>query len=301
MAIFRIFLSSPGDCAEERAAVHEVASRLNADPLVSSFTQIEVVAWDWGAGVPLEALASPQASVNKHLALPEDCDVFVGIFCCRFGTSLPAREYRKIDGAPFLSGSEYEFHRAWDARRRGASRPAMLIYRWDAPDGFICPDSAQFENLQTFFSQPPFKEEGQWTGSLNGYADTADFTAKLEGHLRELLSQRQPGAEMPVESWLKHQASILTVNAGPRYTGNAHVETDIGQVFDWLLARQSAVEVLDKALSEIWKEIDRDAAFADERKNMERIAEGLRNDAHWQATPDFAFMLDTLERIENKA
>ncbi len=177
----------------------------------------------------------------------------------------------------------------------------MLIYRWDAPDGFICPDSAQFENLQTFFSQPPFKEEGQWTGSLNGYADTADFTAKLEGHLRELLSQRQPGAEMPVESWLKHQASILTVNAGPRYTGNAHVETDIGQVFDWLLARQSAVEVLDKALSEIWKEIDRDAAFADERKNMERIAEGLRNDAHWQATPDFAFMLDTLERIENKA
>ncbi len=301
MASFRIFLSSPSDCAEERAAIHEMKSRLNADPLVSSFTQIEVVAWDWGSGVPLEALASPQASVNKHLALPEDCDVFVGIFRCRFGTPLPAREYRKIDGASFLSGSEYEFHRAWDARRRGASRPTMLIYRWDISDGFASPDSTQFENLQTFFSQPPFQEHGQWTGSLNGYSNTADFTAKLEGHLRELLSQRQPGAAMPVESWLKHQASILTVNAGPRYTGNAHVETDIGQVFDWLLARQSAVEVLDKVLSEVWKEIDLDAAFADERKNMERIAEDLRNDIQWQATPDFAFMLGTLERIENKA
>lgn len=301
MSSFRIFLSSPGDCAEERAALHDIESRLNADPLVSSFTQIEVVAWDWGAGIPLEALSSPQISVNKHLALPEDCDVLVGIFRCRFGTPMPVREFRKIDGSPFLSGSEYEFHRVWDARRRGASRPAMLIYRWNVPDSFTSPDSAQFENLQAFFSLPPFKENEQWTGSLNGYSDTADFKAKLEGHLREFLSQRQPGAAMPVESWLKHQASILTVNAGPRYTGNAHVETDVGQVFDWLLARQSAVEVLDKALSEVWKEIDRDAAFADERKNMVRIAEDLRNDVHWQATPDFAFMLDTVERIEKKA
>lgn len=300
-SLFRIFLSSPGDCTEERAAVHEIALKLNSDPIVNSFAQVDVVAWDWGVGVPLEALASPQVSVNNHLALPEDCDLFVGIFRCKFGTRLPAREFRKNDGAPFLSGSEYEFHRAWDARRRGAAHPKILIYRWENPDDSDCPKNQQVENLKTFFNRPPFKEDGQWIGSLNRYSSPANFAIKLEGHLRELLSQHQPGAEQPIEDWLKRQASILTANAGPRYTNNAHVETNIGQVFDWLLARQAAIEALDKSLSEVWKEIDRDAAFADTRQSMERIAENLRNDAYWQTTPNFAFILDTLARIEKKA
>jgi hypothetical protein len=88
MKIFTIFLSSPGDCNDERNAVHQLANRLNVDPLVKVIGHIEVIAWDWGAGVPLDALRSPQSSVNKHLATPEACDIFVGIFRCRFGTPL---------------------------------------------------------------------------------------------------------------------------------------------------------------------------------------------------------------------
>ena len=301
MSPFLVFLSSPSDCAKERAAVREIASRLNADPLVSSFTRIDVAAWDWGAGVPLEALCSPQESVNRHLPLPEDCDLFVGIFRCKLGTPLPSKEFRKIDGTPFLSGSEYEFHRAWDARRRGSSKPAILIYRWNIPEGFSCPDTVQYEKLQRFFGQQPFKDGEQWTGSLNGYSDPNDFSSKLEGHLRGLLSQYQPGLKQPVDIWLARQATTLTANAGPRYTGNAHMETDIGEVFDWLLARQSAVKALDMALKKVWEEIGRDAAFADDRKSLERIAEKLRNDVYWQTTPDFNFLLDTTKGIESKA
>lgn len=301
MTSFRIFLSSPGDCPEERAAVHEIASKLNSDPLVSSFAHVEIIAWDWGAGIPLEALTSPQASVNYHLKLPEVCDVFVGIFRCKFGTPLPTNEFRKVNGTPFFSGSEYEFHRAWDARRRGAARPKTLIYSWKIPDDFVCPEAQQFENLQAFLSQPPFKEDGRWIGSINRYSSPADFTIKLEGHLRELLSQRQPGTEQTIEDWLKRQASLLTSNAGPRYTSNAHVESNIGQVFDWLLGRQVAIEALDKSLSEVWKKIDRDAAFAGARQDLKCIAECLRNNAHWHATPDFEFMLATLDRIEKTA
>lgn len=301
MSTFRIFLSSPGDCAEERDAVHEIASRLNADPLVSSFIRVEVVAWDWGTGVPLEALASPQESVNRHLALPEDCDVFVGIFRCRLGSALPTNEFRKVDGTPFLSGSEYEFHRAWDARRRGSSRPTILIYRRNIPENSPCPDIEQHQKLQAFFDQPPLKEHNQWTGSVNGYSESADFTAQLEGHLRTLFRQYQPGAEQPFEGWLKSRAVILTKDAGPRYTGDAHMESDIGEVFDWLLTRQAAVQKLDEALVDVWKEIDRDVAFADERNAMLRIAESLRNEVHWQQIPDFDFILSTLKGIESKA
>lgn len=301
MSTFRIFLSSPGDCAEERDVVHEIASRLNVDPLVSSFTRIEIAAWDWGAGVPLEALCSPQESVNRHLALPEDCDLVIGIFRCKLGTHLPSKEFCKFDGTPFLSGSEYEFYRAWDARRRGANKPTIFIYRWNMPVGFSCPDADQYENLQSFFGQPPFKDGEQWTGSLNGYSDPADFSLKLEGHLRVLLSQHQPGIDQPFEIWLEHQASILTANAGPRYTGNAHMETDIAEVFDWLLVRQAAIKAFDKALADVWKDVCREEAFTEERKSLERIAESLRNDIYWQVTPDFHFVLETLKRIESKA
>lgn len=301
MLRFKIFLSSPGDCEEERCALHGIASRLNADPLISSFTRIEVAAWDWDAGVPLEALASPQESVNNHVFLPEDCDLFVGIFRCKLGTPLPTNEFRKIDGTPFLSGSEYEFHRAWDARRRGADRPTILIYRWSIPENHSCPDDTQYQNLHTFFEQPPFKENGQWTGSVNRYSDLADFTRKLEGHLREFLSQCQPGADQPFDSWLKRQAAVLTANAGPRYTGDAHLDTDIGEVFDWLLTREAAIKSMDKVLAKTWKEIDRDAAFADEQGEMKRIAESSRNDVYWQTTPDFDFILSTLKSIEGKA
>ena len=123
MRVVRIFLSSPGDCQGERAAAHSVAARLNDDPLVAGFARLEVIAWDWAAGVPLDALASPQVSVNRRLPTPEACDVFVGIFRCRFGTPLPTTEFRRDDGSPFKSGSEYEFDRAWRSRRGGPSRP----------------------------------------------------------------------------------------------------------------------------------------------------------------------------------
>ena len=150
MRFVRVFLSSPGDCLAEREATHWVVARLNADPVVATFARVEVVAWDWGVGVPLDALASPQISVNRHLHIPEDCEVFVGIFRCRFGTPLPTNEFRREDGSPYNSGSEYEFDRAWQARRRGLATPDVLMYRLDASGTQMCPPGEQLTLLNTF-------------------------------------------------------------------------------------------------------------------------------------------------------
>src|SRR5207302_1740957 len=114
--------------------------RLNQDPVIASFVRISVVAWDWGAGVPLDALGAPQTSVDNYLPVPEACDAFISLFRCRFGTPLPTSQFRKADGTPFLSGSEYEFHRAWDARRRGRRTPTILVYRWTLGESEICPE-----------------------------------------------------------------------------------------------------------------------------------------------------------------
>lgn len=296
---FRLFLSSPGDCAEERQAVHDVAAGLNADPLVNAFTRIEVVAWDQGHGIPLEFLASPQTSVDKHLPTPESCDIFIGIFKCRFGSPLPTQNFRKFDGSPYLSGTEYEFHRAWEQRRRGSDTPEMLIYR-KRIDRKDCTDQEQSNRLETFFSHPPFKDGELWTGSVDWYNTANEFTNKLDTHLRALLSQRQPGASPPLDLRLRKQADIIKANAGPRYTADAHVDSDIGQAFDWLLVRKSAISAMDKQLSEVWKEIAREEAFSDLRVAMRLIAEQLRCDPLWHHTPDFNTILNTLERIRDR-
>ena len=301
MKAIRIFLSSPGDCKAERTSVHEIAEALNADPVVASFAHVEIVAWDWRSGVPLEAHRSPQTSVNAFLPMPEACEIFVGIFRCKFGTPLPENEYRKTDGSAFLSGSEYEFHRAWDARRRGAPYPHLLVYRLDDAETGACPDALQFQRMQAFFTGPPFKESGAWTGSLNRFINTQDFKEKLDYHLRHIISQWRPGTRLSLDEWMKRQARRLTHDAGPRYTADAHVETEIGTVFDWLLARTQAVQQFDKALADAWKRMPQEPAFNDLKTRMVAIAAALRGNPRWEVPPDFDAIAATLENIETLA
>lgn len=300
MRTIRIFLSSPGDCQAERAATHAVVARLNTDALVASFARIEVVAWDWAAGVPLDALTSPQVSINRRLPVPEDCDVFVGIYRCRFGTPMPTNEFRRDDGSPFLSGSEYEFDRAWKARRRGATAPDMLMYRLDTAGTQACTTGEQLDLLNAFFEAPPFKEQDRWTGAINRFRDTADFEASLDGHLRIVLSQWHPSRRLPLPEWLERHARRVQHDAGPRYTREAHVDSEVVQVFDWLLARPKAVRALDDMLSELWQGLD-DPVFAPFKADLQRVAAGLRGDPHWTTPPDFDFIACTLDQVAHKA
>lgn len=300
MRTVRIFLSSPSDCQAERTATHAVVARLNVDPVVSSFARIEVVAWDWATGIPFDALTSPQASVNRRLPVPEDCDVFVGIFRCRFGTPLPTNEFRRDDGAPFRSGSEYEFHRAWHARRRGAAVPEMLMYRLDMLSTGACPAGEQLDLLNDFFEASPFKDRDRWTGAVNRFRDTADFDATLEGHLRVVLSQWHPNHKLPLPEWLERHARRVEHDAGPRYTREAHVDSEVSQVFDWLLARPKAIHALDSMLSEIWQKLD-DPGFAPFKPDLQRIASALREDPRWATPPDFDLIAHTLDQLEDKA
>ena len=297
----RIFLSSPGDCPDERAAVHAVVELINQDPVVATFAHLSVVAWDWGAGVPLDALNSPQVSVNSSMPVPEACNVFIGVFRCRFGSPLPKSEFRYPDGTQFLSGSEYEFYRAWDARRRGAANPNILMYRWSPMVPACCPIDEQHSRLQKFFDGPPFKDGDQWTGSHDTFADTEGFSKKVEGHLRALLARLSPGSPKPLQEWLRERASILAADAGPRYTSSAHVKTHIGRAFDWLLMRKQAIVELDSNLRNVYKAISAESIFDTERGIFDAFAAKMRADNTWWRTADYEPVLVALERIENIA
>ncbi len=298
---FHIFLSSPSDCNAERTAVHQIASKLNADPLVKKFARIEVIAWDSDNGIPFDAFESPQSSVDARMLRPEQCHLVIGIFRQRFGTPLPINSGCKANGQPYLSGSEYELHKARDARRRGASLAEIFVYRWQAPLEITPPDASQFERLETFFKSPPFRDGDESIGAVMGFVDTQDFATQAESHIKQVLSQYLPGAKKPLPAWLLEQAALVTKNAGPRYTQAAHVETDIAKAFDWLLARQPAIAALDQALAEVYENLSDISELQAHKKAMEAVAESLRADFTWQTLPDFSALISMLEELQKSA
>lgn len=262
----KLFLSSPGDCTDERNAVHRVVQRLNID-FAHSGVQIEVVAWDKGYGVPLEALVPAQISVNKHMPTPENCEIFIGIFKKRFGTPIIDRMLRKENGEIFLSGTEYEFDRAWKARRRGAQYPEIFIYRASVVSSGNLSESGeeQLSRINNFFAAPPFKEKNIWIGATNQFETVDDFEQKINTHLRHVLTQHLASHGVPIKSLIENKAKALIADAGPRYTGEIHVNSNINTVFEWLLATDKAIEQFDEKLKECWKRIPK-LPSGDEKK-----------------------------------
>ncbi len=86
----RIFLSSPGDVADERAQARRLVERLGRDPSFRLKAMIEAVAWDDpDAPTPMLAQLTPQQAVDRHLPKPSACDIVVVVLWARMGTPLP--------------------------------------------------------------------------------------------------------------------------------------------------------------------------------------------------------------------
>src|SRR5690349_20082778 len=71
----RIFLSSPGDVAEERRLARElIDGTLRKDPAFADHLQVECVAWDDPeAPAPMLATKAAHASVNEAKPPPSEC------------------------------------------------------------------------------------------------------------------------------------------------------------------------------------------------------------------------------------
>jgi formylglycine-generating enzyme required for sulfatase activity len=189
----RIFLASPGDVADERALARRVIDQLAYDPFLRGRVTVEMVAWDRpGADTPMLATMTPQEAISKQLPKPSECDVVVVIFWSRMGTPLPP-EYEKPDGSRYLSGSEWEYLDARTASEKTGS-PKVLVYRrteeptFGAEDPEIRDRLAQWQSVKNFFatfSNP----DGSIRSAYNEYDTPDSFERKLNGHLRELLSQ----------------------------------------------------------------------------------------------------------------
>ena len=103
----RIFISSPGDVAEERVLANRLVRRL-ADEFADRLW-IEPIFWEHE---PL--LASD--TFQRQIPRPAECQIAICILWSRLGTRLPA-DIVRADGSRYASGTEYEFEDAFEGRK----------------------------------------------------------------------------------------------------------------------------------------------------------------------------------------
>ncbi len=115
--ILRVFVSSPGDVAEERAVMDEVVASINRTDGQTSGFRLELFRWE--DDVIPQIGPKPQQVVDQQTPV---YDIYVGIMSTRFGT--PAGR----NG----SGTEKEFKDALKRWKR-AGAPWITFYFDDAP------------------------------------------------------------------------------------------------------------------------------------------------------------------------
>lgn len=184
-----LFVSSPGDVAEERAAVRRVITELESGHLLRGKVNFRVVAWDDPqAASPMEAGVTPQDSVNRYTGRPSDCDLTLVILWGRIGTVLPPQTLR-ADGSRYQSGTVWEFEDASNAHRavwiyRRSTKPQIDI---DDPEFDV--KRAQYAAVKKFFdgfSNP----DGSLRSGVNQYSDPDDFARQLRQHLEAFVNER---------------------------------------------------------------------------------------------------------------
>jgi len=112
-AVFRLFVSSPGDVAAERARAEAVVEKLNAE--FKDRARFEAVFWE-------DHFYSAHETFQDQIPEAADCNLVVAIFRARLGSPLPPDFKRQPDGEPYPSGSAYEVLSAI-AKRRGFAQP----------------------------------------------------------------------------------------------------------------------------------------------------------------------------------
>ncbi len=200
----RIFVSSPGDVAEERALTARVLGRLAGE--FSRRTRLRPIFWEHE---PLLATSTFQ----DQIVSPSQADIVVCIIWSRLGTRLPG-QFRRADGSTYASGTEYEFEVAAEAHKLHG-KPELLVYRKTthpvvdlqdeqnvrsrldqkrALDGFI---QHWFHNTQ----------DGTLVAAFHPFEHPVDFEEKLEIHLRKLIEAKLPPgralAEAAPPSWTR--------------------------------------------------------------------------------------------------
>lgn len=135
---YTIFVSSPSDLKEERAALDEVVKELNLTYGKANDCVIELLKWETHSA-PGITNSHTQNIINQDIG--DDYDIFIGLLWKKFGT------HTKYAG----SGTEEEFIRAMARFQEGNDQPQILFYfKNAAPNSLSDIEPEQFLNVNLF-------------------------------------------------------------------------------------------------------------------------------------------------------
>jgi len=202
MTLLRVFISSPGDVAQERAVARRVLGRVQA--AYAGRVSLEPVLWEQQ---PLLATATFQT----QLVRPSQADIVLAIVWARLGTPLPDSLLRP-DGSRYRSGTEFEIEDALAAARSNG-RPRVVLYRktaeprtWFASAGEALEAEAQRTALDDFLSAHlRHRDDGTFVGAFHPFRNAAEFEELVELHLhklvRELVPEGAAAAPLAAAAW----------------------------------------------------------------------------------------------------
>jgi WD40 repeat protein len=196
MNVVRIFISSPGDVAEERDRARQVIESLRRR--YAQHFYLKPVLWE---DLPLQPDTSFQPGIDLLISREHGVDIAVFILWSRLG-SPPEMVIRKADGTEYRSGTERELDLMLEARKQTAGdRPAILVYTRDDEASFDerlrgRPTKekehliAQKKLVEQFISEE-FHDSGSGRNvrAYHRFDRPVAFSQRLRAHLVELLDE----------------------------------------------------------------------------------------------------------------
>ena len=233
--VYRLFVSSPGDVAAERARVEAVVEKLNGE--FKDRARFDAVLWE-------DHFYSAHETFQKQIPEAADCDLVIAIFRAQLGSPLPPYFKRQLDGEPYPSGTAYEVLSAIGERRDGAPLPDIYVFRYPRDPQVSLDDpkrpeiEAQWNALKGFFERWFRTPGGQFVAGFQPYDSADDFAERVEECLRQWLAKR---GIVPREIWDR-------ARFGSPFPGLAAFEADRERVFFGRdLAIRQAIERLREA------------------------------------------------------
>lgn len=193
MKTIRIFISAPDDVAEERQKACDVVASLQPR-YAGRFRLVPVLRED----LPLQVGASARQGIDMVLSAENGIDVAVFILWSQLGS--PQGAFAGKDDSAGQTGTGRDFDLMLGAREAsGGTRPAILAYRRNDPDGFLDRQKGQpLEALEDMLRQRRLAENfiaesfGETSAEKTGraihvFTQPVEFAHRLRVHVREIL------------------------------------------------------------------------------------------------------------------
>jgi hypothetical protein len=194
--VLTVFVASPGDVVEERAALEDVIRELNTTWSKILGLRLELIRWE--TNVYPDFGEDVQDVINRQVG--DDYDIFIGIMWAKYGTPT------KRAG----SGTEEEFQKAYK-RYKEIGNLKIMFYFKDAP---ISPSKIDTEQLSKIAE---FKRElGSKGGLYWEFKSTEEFQALLRVHLSLVIQEWEQNEKIissgEPKELTKEQQRITIVN-----------------------------------------------------------------------------------------